>query len=136
MFSNAPPETHKKLRQRKAEVDIAAGDDDFVMVIFLALTLVEDPTLGTAASFFRLAGVQLPRSYPHPLDIIFILIYPYSLNNYHTLIDEKLLCLCNYASPPNDVTSSTYLQVLSFIRHKTTLSLASRQRYCSFLVRS
>jgi hypothetical protein len=45
MFSNAPPEMHKKLRQRKAEVDMAAGDDDLVMVVFLALTLVEDPTV-------------------------------------------------------------------------------------------
>ena len=30
---------------RKAEVDMAAGDDDLVMVVFLALTLVEDPTV-------------------------------------------------------------------------------------------
>ena len=92
---------------------MAAGHDLLVMVVFPALTLVEDPTvLARPLPFFDLAGVQLLRSYPHPIDIIFILIYPYSLSNYHIFIDEKLLYLCNYVSPPNDVTSSTHLQVL------------------------
>jgi hypothetical protein len=73
---------------------MAAGDDDLVMVVFLALTLVEDPTvLARPLPSSDLAGVQLQRSYPHPLDIIFIPIYLYSLSNYHILIDEKLFML-------------------------------------------
>jgi len=92
---------------------MAAGDDDLVMVVFLVLTLVEDPTvLARPLPSFDSLVSDFPAHILIPLDIIFILIYPYSPNNYHILIDEKLLRLCNYVSPPNDVTSSIYLQVL------------------------